>query len=88
MQYKQSESRIRPAAVEEISNGRYLLRKNIREIERTDAVGETVKIWVYDEAVASAAEYAAYQAVQSAEQLREAEIVDEYTLKLIEEGVL
>ena len=88
MQYKQSESRIRPAAVEEISNGRYLLRKNIREIERIDAGGETVKIWVYDEAVASAPEYAAYQAVQSAEQLREAEIVDEYTLKLIEEGVL
>jgi hypothetical protein len=88
MQYKQAESRVCPQSVEAISDNRYLLRKNIREVERTDTSGETIKVWVYDEALASAPEYAAWQAVQSAEQLREAEIVDEYTLKLIEEGVL
>lgn len=88
MQYKQSESRICPKAIEAISDKRYLLRKNIREEERTNPDGETIKVWVYEEAVTTEAEFAAWQAVQSAEQLREAEIVDEYTLKLIEEGVL
>lgn len=88
MQYKKSESRQQPAEVEEISGGRYFIRKNIKKESRTDEQGAAFDLWLYDEALVTAAEYAAWQAVQSAEQLREAEIVDEYTLKLIEEGVL
>lgn len=86
--FKQAESRVRPKEKEEASGGRYFIRKNIKSESRTDQEGAAFVVWVYDEAVANAAEYAAYVAVQDAEMLREAEIVDEYTLKLIEEGVL
>ena len=88
MQFRQSESKLKPAEVEEISSGRYLLRKNIKEVERTNTDGETITIWTYDEAVASAVEYSANAAVLAVESRREAEIVDEHTLQLIEEGVL
>ena len=88
MEYRKSESRNCPKNVEKISDDRYFLRKNIKKEQREGADGQAVDIWTYEEALATGAEYAAWQAVNQAEMLREAEIVDEYTLKLIEEGVL
>lgn len=88
MFYRQAESRVQPADTEQISGGRYLVRKNIRKESRTDATGAAFDLWVYEEAVANEAEFAAYLAIQGAEMRREADIVDEYTLKLIEEGTI
>lgn len=88
MQYKHTESRVKPAETEKITNGRYFIRRNITEESRTDENGAAFFMWVYDEAVASEAEYAAFLAIQGAELRREAEIVDEFTLQLINEGVL
>ncbi len=88
MQYKHSESRVKPAETEKITNGRYLVRRNIREESRTDENGAAFLMWVYDEAVVSEAEYAAAVALQGAELRREAEIIDDYTLKLIAEGTI
>lgn len=84
MLFVKSESRQAPQAVEKISGGRYLVRRNIETATREDGSA----YYTYDEAVATEAEYAAYAAVESAELKRENEIVDEYTLQLIEEGVL
>lgn len=88
MQYKHTESRVKPAETEKITNRRYFIRRNITEESRTDENGAAFFMWVYDEAVASEAEYAAFLAIQGAELRREAEIVDEFTLQLINEGVL
>lgn len=88
MQFRKSESKIKPEEVQELSAGRYLVRKNIKEAERIDINGEITTVWTYDEAIASAVEYAAYAAASAIESRRESEIVDEYTLQLINEGVL
>ncbi len=88
LQYKHTESRAQPETTLPITGGRHLVRKNIRKESRTDEKGAAFFMWVYDEAVANAAEYAAYVAVEAAELKREREIVDEYTLQLIDEGVL
>lgn len=88
MLFKKTESRVCPKNIEEIAGGRYLIRKNIVQEKREDASGEEVVLFVYDEAVANVAEYAAFSAVQTVEAKREADIVDEYTLKLIEEGTI
>lgn len=88
MLYRKTESRVQPESTQQISGDRYLIRRNIKQESRKDTTGAAFDLWVYDEAVATVAEYAAYLAVQNAEQRREAEIVDDYTLQLIEEGVL
>lgn len=88
MLFKKSESRIQPSAYEAITDGRYLVRRNITEEEREDTSGEKITVYVYEEAVMSGAEFAAYSAVQEVETKRETDIIDEYTLTLIEEGVL
>ncbi len=88
MIWRHAEGNQRPRDVEAIAGGRYMIRQNIKKESRTDANGAAFELWTYDEAVASTAEYAAYYAVQTAELKREAEIVDDYTLKLIEEGTL
>lgn len=88
MHYKQAESRVCPVEIEQTAGGQYFVRKNIKKESRTDTTGAAFDLWVYDEALVNAAECAAYLAVQSAEARREAEIVDEYTMQLIKEGVI
>lgn len=88
MEYKQSESKERPAEVEAIPGGRYLLRKNIKEVERTGADGTTTTHFEYEEAIADSIEYGAIVAGEAVKLRQEQDIVDEYTLALIEEGVL
>lgn len=88
MQYRRAESRVCPAEVEQTTGGRYFVRKNIIKESRTDNEGAAFDLWTYDEAVVSEVEYAAMAAVKAAELKRENEIVDEYTLQLIDEGVL
>lgn len=88
MEYRRAESRVCPAAVEQTTGGRYFVRKNITKESRTDNEGAAFDLWVYDEAIMSEVEYAAFAAIEAVEVKRESEIVDEYTLQLIEEGVL
>lgn len=85
--YKQAESLYRPKTTEAISDGRFFVRRNIKQKERTED-GNTIVFYVYEEAVMSAAEYAAFIAVSEAESKRESAIIDEYTLALIEQGVI
>ena len=88
MQFTKSESNIRPKETEEITGGRFFVRKDIKEVTRTNQDGEAYVVYEYLEAIVSAAEYAAFAAVAASENRREAEIIDEYTMKLIEEGVI
>lgn len=88
MKYAHTESRVQPKETEQISGSRYLVRKNIKEESRTDNDGAAFVLWTYDETVMSEAEFAAYQAVKSFEAAREIDIIDDYTMQLIEEGVL
>lgn len=88
MLFKKSESRVMPAESEAITGGRYLVRENIKTEERECSDGQKITVYVYEEAVMTNAEYAAYAAVKEMEAKREADIVDEYTLNLIEEGVI
>lgn len=88
MQFTKSESQNRPREVEAISGDRFFVRKDIKEIHKTDDEGNISVAYQYDEAVVTAPEYAAFAAVAAVESRREAEIIDEYTLKLIDEGVI
>lgn len=82
--WRNAESNEQPAVVEELSGGRVLVRRNITEKETAE--GNT--IYQYEERIMSAVEYGTREAVQDMELRREAEIIDDYTLELIEEGVL
>lgn len=82
--WRYAESNEQPATVQELSGGRVLVRRNITTRETEE--GNT--IYQYEERVMSAVEYGTREAVQDMELKREAEIIDDYTLELIEEGVL
>lgn len=82
--WRNAESNEQPAVVEELSGGRVLVRRNITEKETAE--GNT--IYQYEERIMSAVEYGTREAVNDMELKREAEIIDDYTLELITEGVL
>lgn len=82
--WRTAESNTKPAAVETLSNSRVLVRRNIAESKTEE--GNTV--YKYEERIMSEVEYGTRGAVQDMELRREAEIIDDYTLELIEEGVL
>ncbi len=71
------------------------LRKDIRR-ESREMDGETYEYWLYEEAQLTPEQYKEYLAEQQfaqsvAEKVqdkRESDIIDDYTLKLIEEGVI
>lgn len=82
--WRTAESNTKPAAAEALSDGRVLVRRNITSKKTTE--GNTV--YQYEERIMSAVEYGTREAVNDMELKREAEIIDDYTLELIEEGVL
>ena len=84
MLWKLAEANEIPVELQTLPDGRIIVRRNITT--RTTEEGNTV--YSYEERVMQTLEYAVVEAVESKESKREAEIVDEYTLKLIEEGVL
>lgn len=88
MKFVKSESDKLPELVEYTKDGKVYVRKNIVTEERQGYDEQSKTMYVYDEALITTAEYAAYSAIEEVEVKREAEIVDEYTLALIEEGVL
>lgn len=80
----QSRSNIKPETFQRAGNNKYLLHQNIVETIGED--GETA--YTYDERIISCDEYFILSSLQNIELKREAEIVDEYTEKLISEGVI
>lgn len=84
MLWKLAEANETPMELQTLPDGRIIVRRNITS--RTTEEGNTV--YNYEERVMQQLEYAVVEAVETKESKREAEIVDEYTLKLIEEGVL
>lgn len=88
MQYVKSESKTRPAEVEAITGGRYLVRKNIAEATKEDSDGKKIAYFEYEEAVATEAEFAAYATAQAMTLRHDEQVIDEYTMQLIDEGVL
>lgn len=84
MLWKLAEANEIPMELQTLPDGRIIVRRNITS--RTTEEGNIV--YKYEERVMQQLEYAVVEAVEAKESKREAEIVDEYTLKLIEEGVL
>lgn len=82
--WRTAESNTKPEAAVALSDSRVLVRRNITEKQTEE--GNT--IYQYEERIMSAVEYGTREAVQDMELKREAEIIDDYTLELIEEGVL
>lgn len=83
-----SSSNEKPLEVQEVSNGRYLLHRNIEEKTRVNEKGETITYWDYEECLVSSMEYNIIEAINQKELKRECVIRDEYTQELIEEGIL
>lgn len=81
--FTRTESATRPRAVEPLKYGNVRVNRNVEEVGRD---GTTV--FVYESAVMTEAAYAAYVGAKEAEAKREAAVIDDYTLALIEEGVL
>lgn len=82
--WRAAESNTKPEAAIALSDGRVLVRRNITEKQTEE--GNTA--YQYEERIMSAVEYGTREAVADMELKREAEIIDDYTLELIEEGVL
>ena len=91
--WKKAESRIEPALVDATSSidGVYI-RKNIESETRLDNEEKEYTIFVYDEAFLTKNEYEQYSMIEDiAEKVslkHENDIIDAYTLQLIEGGIL
>lgn len=82
--WRKAESNTKPVPVLEIKNNRVIVTRNVIEERSNDGA----VIYKYEERIMSDVEYAVQQAVWEKETRRENAIIDEYTLQLIEEGVL
>lgn len=82
--WRTAESNEQPETAIELSGGRVLVRRNITSKETAE--GNTV--YQYEERIMSEVEYGTREAVNEMELKRETEIIDDYTLELITEGVL
>ena len=82
--FAKAQSKEKPLAVENVGNNRYIVRQNISESK--DEQGET--FYTYDENIVTKDVPDVMQCVEGAEIKREAAIIDEYTMQLIEEGSL
>lgn len=83
-----------PALIEITKSGEYVyIRKNIVKVEATDTEPES---YAYDEAILTKSDYEIYSliettvntAINSTVEKRTTDIIDNYTLQLIEEGVI
>lgn len=65
------------------------IRKNITEVDRLGSDQQSpVKMFEYDEAFLTSEEYQAYLIAEAVQLRHENDIIDDYTMQLIEEGVL
>ena len=82
--FAKAQSKEKPLAVENVGNNRYVVRQNIKA--STDEQGEM--FYTYDENIVTKDALDIMQCVEGVEIKREAAIIDEYTMQLIEEGSL
>ena len=82
--FTNSQSKEKPLAVENVGNGRYIVRQNITEAQNEQ--GNT--FYTYNENIVTKDVLDVMQCVEGVEIKREAAIIDEYTMQLIEEGSL
>ena len=82
--FTKAQSKEKPLVVENVGNGRYIVRQNITELK--DEQGDTS--YTYDENIVAKDVLDVMQCVEGVEIKREAAIIDEYTMQLIEEGSL
>lgn len=74
IKWEKTSSKVKPATIcLDWSPRNVYLHRNIRQEEREDIDGQTVPIWVYEEAKLSRADYAIYAAEQTAEDIIAAE---------------
>ena len=76
-----------------LSTDTVYLRKNIEQIEVKDVVTEdTVQMWQYEEKEMTVAEYTQYlmirESTKTITSFQAQNAIDEYTMQLMEEGVL
>ena len=82
--FTKAQSKEKPLAVENVGNGRYVVRQNITE--SNDEQGGV--FYTYDENIVTKDVLDVIQCVENVEIKREAAIIDEYTMQLIKEGSL
>lgn len=82
--FTKAQSKEKPLAVENVGNNRYIVRQNIEA--SIDEQGEM--FYTYDENIVTKDALDIMQCVEDVEIKREATIIDEYTMQLIEEGSL
>ena len=82
--FTKAQSKEKPLAVENVGDGRYVVRQNITE--SNDEQGGV--FYTYDENIVTKDVLDVMQCVEGVEIKREAAIIDEYTMQLIEEGSL
>lgn len=82
-EFKLAEWNAKPPAVHPTKGGMVRVTRKVEAFER-----DGVTMWRGECAVMSEAAYAAYMGAQEAAERREAEIIDDYTMSLIEGGVI
>lgn len=82
--WSKSYSKEKPLEAEKTVDERYIIRRNIKE----EVSGDGEKSYSCEECIVTNSEYLLIQRIDEIELKREANIVEEYTLQLIEEGVL
>ena len=84
MLWEKSQSNTAPKDITKLNDGRIIVTRNVK-----NTVTEKGNIiYEYEERVMSNVEYVVYATLKEQEDRREAEIIDEYTMQLIQEGVL
>lgn len=84
LNWRTAQANEKPLIVEELSGDRYLVRRNITEKENS----EGNKYYEYEERIVTSIELTIIECFNNMEIKREAEIIDDYTMQLIEEGVI
>lgn len=86
--FQRTEWNEKPPEVESLKGGQVRVSRNLVEETRTNEDGSTSTMWVGETAVMTEAAYYAYAAASQVETKREADVIDEYTMELIEGGVI
>ena len=86
--FQRAEWNEKPPEVEALKGGLVRVNRNLVEETRTSEDGSTYTMWVGETAVMTEPAYYAYEAASQVEAKREADVIDEYTMELIEGGVL
>lgn len=78
----------RPRAVTKLADGRYRVTRKVELVSDTDETGTVHESYYGEEAIMSEAAYAAYVGAMEVAERREQEIIDDYTMELINGGVI